>query len=295
MRLPNFVIRDVLLNKLFTLGVGGLARYVAVVGSEEQLVEACEFARDERLDIFVLGRGSNVLFSDCGFSGLIIRPWLSAIKYDLEKDELWVGSGVRVNDIVYLAESLGFTGFECFAGLPGTVGGAVCGNAGCYGGQFWDMVEAVKFFNGENFEVLKKESHHYTYRCSVFKEFPERIIVSVQLKIMPKDNKLVSVETKRIRELRQKSQPKQKSAGCIFRNPLVRGERLSAGKLIDEAGLKGTRVGQAEISTVHGNFFINRGGARAGDFIELIQIAKGRVMEKFGVILQEEIIQVGEF
>lgn len=309
MKLPDCVRKDVSLANYSTLGVGGAADYFADIKrikandpeSEDarvqeakesffmNLCEAHEFARKNGLDIFVLGRGSNVMFADSGFRGLVLRMGMSRVSF--QNDELWVEAGALVSELVTLYEN-GSGGLECFAGLPGTVGGAIYGNAGCYGGQFWDVVEEVMFFDGEYFRTLKKESGMFGYRRSIFKKNPSLITVTARLKFEPKDNNLVIIETRRIRKLRQASQPKSPSVGCIFKNP--QGGR-SAGQLIDYCGLKGLQAGQAMISQEHANFFVNLGNARASDFVELIKIAKARVFEKFGILLEEEITMVGEF
>lgn len=290
---PDFIVENVQLSRYSKLGVGGRASHFADIKTQEELPEAYEFARDNGLDIFTLGRGSNILFSDAGFHGLVLFFRLKRLYFF--DDEFWVEAGTPVSEIVSLGESAGFTGFEYFAGLPGTVGGAVYGNAGCYGKQFWDLVEAVKFFDGELFQVIKKEPHQFHYRWSVFKDCVGSTIISVKLKTEPGDTVLISEETERILTLRQANQPKGRNIGCFFRNPLIGNEIISAGKLIDEAGLKGVGVGNAKISDVHANFFVNLGGATAKDFVELIKITKGKVLEKLNILLQEEIIQVGEF
>ena len=133
------------------------------------------------------------------------------------------------------------------------------------------------------------------YRWSLFKENPQWIIMAVQLSVQPESKGNVEKKTRVAREARASAQPKTRSAGCIFKNPVSCGTKVSAGRLIDEAGLKGVQVGRAMISHEHGNFFVNLGGANAADFIDLIALAKSRVYTQFGVLLEEEIIKVGEF
>lgn len=291
MQVPDFVKQDIPLARFSTLGVGGRADYFATVNSLRQLEMAHDFARKNHMDILAIGRGSNILFSDRGFHGLVMRMNMRQLHYSYESDELWADAGALVSKIVNFGEELGFSGFESFAGLPGTVGGAIYSNAGCYGKQFWDVVEKIKYFNGNNFQqILTKPEFHF-YRWSIFKDFPDWIIVSAKLKFEPSNSEVVTAETKRIRKLRYDNQPTQASVGCIFKNPANR----SAGQLIDLCGLKGLQVGQAMISREHANFFVNLGGAKASDFIELIKIAKGHVLEKFRMLLEEEIILVGEF
>lgn len=288
MSLPALIKRNVPLAGFTTLGVGGPADYFAEITNEQELPVVCNFARDNGLDIFAIGRGSNILFADAGFRGLVLRIDLKS--FYLEGNDLWVGAGVQISELVKLAKA-GRTGFESFAGLPGNVGGAVYGNAGCYGKQFWDVVAKVRFFNGKTFETLEAKPDLFSYRQSVFGGNPEWIICAVQLRAERGDPELIGRETKRILSTRQASQPKEKSCGCFFKNPI----RATAGQLIDRTGLKGERFGGAKVSEVHANFFVNAGGATANDFLELIEIVKGRVYGEFNILLEEEIIKIGEF
>lgn len=289
MQAPGCIKRNVSLAHYSTLGVGGPADYFAKIHNESELVETYEFTRSQSLDIFTLGRGSNVLFGDLGFRGLVMKINLTKFR-----EYLWVEAGAQVSYLVKLACS-GTAGYSSFAGLPGTVGGAVYGNAGCYGGAFWDVVAAVRFFDGENFIDWRANSQLHRYRGSVFKDNPKWIIVAAKLKLLPRDSEVVIAETDQILKRRRTSQPKERSVGCFFRNPVVNKKSVSAGKLIEEAGLKGLTVGRAQISRVHANFFVNLGGATAADFMELIKVVRGRVLERTGILLQEEIIRVGEF
>ena len=296
MKNSGFIHEGEPLAKYSTLGMGGPADFFARIKTEGQLLEAAEFARDKRLDIFVLGHGSNILFSDKGFGGLALKICLR--KMHFLNDEYWVDAGVAVCNIAELGGMIGFSGFEEFSGLPGTVGGAIFGNAGCFGAEFGQKVKAVKFFDGENISILKTEScilPPFSYRHSIFKEHPEWIMISVCLTVKPCDLSAVVRKNQEILARRRSGQPRTKSAGCIFKNPLRDGEQVSAGKLIDNAGLKGQRIDNAEISPIHANFFVNLGGAKASDFVELIKLARGKVFEKFGIVLEEEIVRVGEF
>ncbi|MDP3953926.1 MAG: UDP-N-acetylmuramate dehydrogenase [bacterium] len=301
------------LAKHTTLGVGGKARYFATITNDIHLttLNSWLIQHKERLEFFNLGGGSNVLFSDKGFDGLIIKNKIKIFSYS---GSAWrIGAGNLMSEIVALAANNGIAGFEWAAGLPGTVGGAIYGNAGCYGGQMWDCLESVRYFElndatGRPLEV-RTEPYMFSYRQSIFKSKPQNIIISATLKISknPRNIAAVQSKTKSIHEERQKNNPKERSIGCIFKNPtaIPKGEKelKSAGWLIEKAGLKGLCYGSSSISTVHANFFVNdfRGLSNLGlvlpanDMIELIKIAKGRVYEKFGILLEEEIIRVGEF
>lgn len=298
MKRPDLVSAGVNLAQHSSLGIGGKADFLARIRSEEDLFRAFEFARDEKLDTFVLGRGTNVLFSDKGFRGLVLKMEPRKMYlFSNDVKELSVEAGALVSTIVGLEAESGFSGFENFAGLPGTVGGAIYGNAGCFGAEFWERMISVRYFDGENFLELKPEDFlfPFSYRSSLFKDHPNWVIISARLRIKEADPRQVAKRVKEIAGQRAERQPVGKDAGCIFKNPLRCSVRVSAGRLIDEAGLKGMRIGNAEISSVHANFFVNLGGAKASDFLELIELTKGRVLERSGILLEEEVIRVGEF
>jgi UDP-N-acetylmuramate dehydrogenase len=294
---PDFICANKPLFRHSTLGIGGDADFFALIDNLDKLAEAVEFSRDEGLDVFVIGRGSNILFSDQGYRGLVLKIGVRKMHHFMPGKEFWVEAGALVSTIVDLGTKIGFSGFENFAGLPGTVGGAIHGNAGCFGSEFWKRVEAVKFFDGGDFQEFRPSNHPmpYSYRHSIFKDHPNWIIVSARLKIEETDPGQVAQRVKEVAEQRAKRQPGAKNIGCIFKNPLRDSKMVSAGKLIDEAGLKGSRVGNALVSHVHANFFENLGGAKAGDFLELIKIVRSKVYSKFGIMLEEEIVKVGEF
>ena len=299
MKSPGFIRERESLARHSTLGIGGPADFFARIKTEEQLLEASEFARDEGLvDIFVLGHGSNILFSDKGFRGLVLKMGPRKM-YFLSNGlkELSVEAGALVSTIIGLETKLGFSGFENFAGLPGTVGGAIYGNAGCFGAEFWERIISVRYFDSENFLELKPEDFlfPFSYRSSLFKDHPNWVIISARFKIEEADPRQVAKRIKEVAEQRAKRQPEAKNIGCIFKNPLRCGMRVSAGRLIDEAGLKEFRVGNARVSRIHANFFENLGGAKANDFLELIRIVRGEIYSKSGIMLEEEIVEVGEF
>lgn len=306
MIVPSFIKTNVPLASYSTLGVGGSAAYLAVIGDktgsgrayviEKELLTVWEFVRDNNLEFFVLGCGSNILFSDKGFNGVVLHMHLEGMDgIEFVNNKIWVSAGTAVVDLVRFGKTYGFTGFEFLAGLPGTIGGAICGNAGCYGGEFWDVVEEVNFFDGEYVQTKRKNNSMFGYRQSIFKQNPNWIILSARLITRAFGKRTVASRTRVIMSKRTENQPMTRSAGCIFKNPTIRGGVVSAGRLIDLSGLKGSQVGGAKISSKHGNFFINSGCAKANDFVKLTEVVKGEVLKKFGVLLKEEIVRVGEF
>ena len=309
---PRFIQKDVPLAKHSTLNVGGRARCFSEISvgvfppnwggvcvANEELKDSLKFVKDNSLEFSIVGSGSNVLFGDNGFPGLVIRSQASgnSIEFETGKEKLWVSAGVSVSKLVQDGKIFGLGGFEFLSGLPGTVGGAIYGNSGCYGGQFWDVVDQVVFFDGESIQIVFKQDMHFANRWSFFKDKPSWVILGAKIRFYLRGKSAVTAESHRIQQKRQRSQPKERSVGCIFRNPemVMEPVNLGAGSLIDRCELKGTRVGGAMVSHDHANFFVNTGGASANDFIELIRLVKGRVFEEFGVLLEEEIIRIGEF
>jgi len=302
---PNFIHENIPLARYTTLGVGGRAKYFATITSADQLNDLNNWIiqHGKALEFFVLGGGSNVIFSDKGFDGLVIKNKIKIFSYS--DSTCQIGAGNSMSEIVDFATKQGIKGFEWAAGLPGTVGGAIYGNAGCYHGQIWDHLKSISYFeinetSGKKIEI-KVKPNMFGYRQSIFKSELANIIVSAQLKIKraPRDKEAVKQKMRLVLKKRQESNPKEKSVGCFFKNPEILGKEFSAGKLIEEAGLKGRRVGGAMVSKKHANFLVNSPDhgqtATAEDFIKLIEIIKVDVKFKLGVLLEEEIIKVGKF
>lgn len=294
------VQENVLLAPHTYFKIGGPARFFVRVESAQELEEALLFAETKKLPIFLLAGGSNILVSDDGFSGLVIKMNIGGIEHDGKK--LLVGAGVPMAEVVRKSVELGLSGFEWAIGIPGTIGGSVRGNAGCFGQEMKDVVEHVT--------VLKKNSQvsrgkceisnaecEFAYRDSIFKRYREWVILSATL-MLQEGNSLQSQEL--IKEYTKKRVWEQdigaKCAGCIFKN-LTRndGVIMRAGELIDKIGLKGYSIGQAMVSEKHANYFINLGGASAYDVKKLIEFVKKKIFEKYNIHLEEEIQYVGDF
>lgn len=265
--------------------IGGPARFFCEVKNKEELAEAAGFAKVKSMPVFILGAGSNVLVSDEGFGGLVIKMNLQGfMAYGLR---LTAGAGVSMARAVNFAVDRELGGFEWGVGIPGTIGGSVFGNAGCYSGEMKDVVEAVEIFDGTNFKTLENEKCKFGYRDSIFKKRPGWIIVSAALGLAPggaKESRAKILEYSKKRALTQDIG--SECAGCIFKNF---NSDLPAGFLIDKAGLKGRRVGGAVVSSKHANFIVNSGEATARDIRELIELVKSEVQKKHGVLLEEEI------
>lgn len=318
--------KNIPLAQFTTFRIGGPAEFFAEVGSDEELIEALEFAEKNNLDFFVLGGGSNLLISDQGFNGLIIRMKLSDFKIDINNSLIEAGAGVPLAKLVRDSAESGLSGMEWAAGIPGAVGGAIRGNAGAFGGNISDTIESVKVLKitnnsaspaGEQDTITKKITNYklqdclFGYRDSVFKQNPDLVILSAVFKLQKGDKAEMREKISGIISQRKAKQPQGVgSAGSFFVNPIVENEKLReefekeknikckdkkipAGWLIERAGLGGKKMGGAMLSDIHSNFIVNAGGATAENVIMLASFVKQQVRDKFGVELREEIQYLG--
>jgi UDP-N-acetylmuramate--L-alanine ligase/UDP-N-acetylenolpyruvoylglucosamine reductase len=284
--------REEILAEKTTMRVGGPARIYAEPASVEDLSVLLRETKARSIDVFVLGRGSNLIVPDEGVEGLVIslgNPVWQTFEL-MGNGRLWVGAGLRLKNLCGLATKAGLMGFEFLEGIPGNVGGALRMNAGAMGGWIFDVVEEVQLMTraGE-VRVVKKADLHVAYRhCE---ELHDAIALGALLThASAAASDAIARQIDVYRDKRQKTQPREPSAGCVFKNP----EGDSAGRLIDEAGLKGTRVGDAEVSTVHANFIVNRGKATSADIIELVRRVRARVEETKGIRLEPEVLLYGK-
>ena len=275
-----------------TLRVGGPARVYAEPATTEDLRHLLLEANCRSLPVLLLGRGSNLIIPDAGVAGLVLslghENWQ---KYEPQPDgRIWAGAGLRLKNLCGLTTKAGLKGFEFLEGIPGTVGGALRMNAGAMGGWMFDVVDEVQLMSlaGE-VRVMPKAGMHVDYRhCA---ELLEAIALGAWLK--PAATAAANDIRRQIDVYQQKrveSQPREPSAGCIFKNP----PGGSAGRLIDELGLKGERVGDAEVSPVHANFIINRGHATSADIIGLVRKIRARVKSARGIDLEPEVLLYGQ-
>lgn len=276
------------LAKHTTFQIGGMAQYFVTVQDLNSLKDVIKLALENNLSYFVIGAGSNLLISDQGFAGIVIKLGEDFSLIEIQGNKIICGAGVKLADLVKIASENSLTGTEFLYGIPGTVGGAINNNAGAFLQSIGDIVESVYGIKiDDKFELrylrLRKDQIGFSYRASQLPN--DFIITSVIIKLSDGNRKKINSEIARIKKYRSKSHPWGASAGSIFKNP----KPISAGKLLDEAGMRGLKVGGAYVSTKHANFIINRGGARFNDVLELIQIMKMRVEEKTGIILEEEV------
>jgi UDP-N-acetylmuramate dehydrogenase len=268
-----------------TYKIGGPTRYFVEAKTKKEVLQALKFTKDKNLKYFVLCGGSNVLFSDEGYDGLVIKLCLTDLK--VENDIIYAESGVKLMTLINKGIENNLTGLEFLAGVPGEVGGAIRGNAGAFGQSISNFVEKVEAIENGKIVELKKEEIKFDYRDSKFKRNKD-IILAGYFKLEKGDIAEAKKEIEKNINYRKENHPWEPSAGSVFKNP----QDKSVGVMVEELGLKGYKVGHAQISEKHGNFIINLGGAKASDVKRLIELAKKKIEEKYKVNLEEEIMMV---
>jgi UDP-N-acetylmuramate dehydrogenase len=306
------ILKNASLKERTTYKIGGLANYLVTLEKDEDIEEFLNLENKFHFPIFVLAGGSNVLISDDGFKGFVVQP---NFDYIIEIDDLIfkIGAGVMMLDLVEFFNNRGLSGLENAGGLPGTLGGAVRGNAGCFGFEIKDLIleiRAVNMNSGET-KIFKNNDCEFSYRSSFFKRNPEWLIIDVVLKAKGIDNKenLWKITQERINYRKERQPLEYPNAGSVFKNvdfetapKFVQDLALEKNKikndpfpiiptafLIAEAGLNGKRIGYAQVSEKHPNFIINLGQASFNDVYQLIDYVQKTIQDKFEVILEPEI------
>ncbi len=270
------------LNQYSTFGIGGPARLFIEVVKIDQMQELLSYCYQQKLPYIVIGKGSNCLFDDRGVNGLVILNKITFCKF--EWPTVSVGAGYSFSLLGAQTARKGWSGLEFASGIPGSVGGAIYMNAGASGAEAQEALVEISYVNEKGgLDVFLKSQIAFSYRFSSFHK-QKGAIVSAKFLLRPSEE--ARKKQLLIIEHRTRTQPySQKSAGCIFRNP----SSLSAGALIQQAGLKGTRIGGAEVSTIHANFIVNKGSAKAKDVLQLSDYVKRTVKEKTGQDIEMEI------
>jgi len=278
------------LSSRTTLRVGGPADLYIEPASEQDLSQVLKFCRERGLKYFLLGRGSNLLIKEGGFRGAAIclaHPAFGTVT--LTGTRLQCGAGAKLKAVCQEAKRNALSGLEFLEGIPGTIGGALRMNAGAMGGSIFDLVDSVRVMDadGQVAQVLPADMDVSYRRCLLLKS---HVALGAVLRGRPGDRQAITTRMEEFSRKRWSSQPAASSAGCIFKNPAT----VSAGRLIDELGLKGTRVGGAMISIEHGNFLVNEGMATAGHVLELIELIRQRAKAERGIELETEVEVIGE-
>jgi len=273
--------------------IGGPADALVTATSADELAETVSRLWELDIPYVMLGGGSNVLVSDRGVRGVVVLNRAKDVHFDKgDRPKVWAEAGVVIANLARRAASHGLAGLEWAAAVPGTVGGAVYGNAGAFGGNMAGSLIQAELLTKSGRESWPVEKMKYGYRTSILKRRTLKFVVLwAEMRLEHSTKEAVSVKIGEFSERRKASQPSGASMGSMFKNP----PNDFAGRLIEAAGLKGTRIGTAEISPVHANFFINHGQSKADDVRALVSLAQKTVAEKFGVNLELEIELVGEW
>ncbi|MBI2990412.1 MAG: UDP-N-acetylmuramate dehydrogenase [Candidatus Magasanikbacteria bacterium] len=300
---------DEALKKHTTFKIGGNARFFVSVENTDRLVELLRFLDAEGINHMAIGGGSNMLAHDSGFDGVLIH--INTKQKSVEDNEIRAEAGCITVDIAQFSIQHGLTGFEWGVGVPGSIGGAVRGNAGAMGSQMQDSLKSIRAYEDGEILDMNKEACAFGYRDSIFKH-SSKIVLSLTLSLKKAENKEGMKTALGHLAYRNKTQPKGfASTGCIFKNPdtetnkvlllkhfdsqdekvkqFLKVGKISAGWLIENAGLKGLKQGQALISPEHGNFIVNLGVASSSDVVGLIEKIKETVYTTYGILLEEEI------
>ena len=273
--------------------IGGTADVLITANSAGELCEIMRLIWKAKTDYFILGGGSNVLISDRGVRGITILNRAKAVRFEKKNAlKVWAESGVVLSNLANRCASKGLSGLEWAATVPGSIGGAVYGNAGAFGGDMAGSLVSVELMTESGPERWPVEKMDYDYRTSILKRHEiKAMVLSAELTLKNATKEEVPVKIEGFSKRRKTTQPPGASMGSMFKNP----PGDFAGRLIEAAGLKGTRIGNAEISPLHGNFFINHGKTDARDIRALIELARKAVKDQFGIELELEIELIGEW
>ncbi len=305
--------KQVSLKNFSSINIGGTARDFVRADTVDELADVVKTAKDLRLPLFILGGGTNILWGDGQIDGVVVKPAIRFMEFD--DTLIRAGAGIDMGEIVEKTITRGMAGLDYFGGLPGTLGGAIYGNAGCFGGEMKDIVLEVESLNMDTLEIVRRPNHEcgFGYRMSIFKEkkLPE-IILSATLGLKRGDKRILYEGMQSRVKYRRERQPLEyPNIGSIFKNvpvddlteDLVAPHRdaiktdpfpvIPLGYLMDKAKLKGFGVGGAVVSHKNPAFIVNVNSASSRDVLELIQYVKNRIMDRFGIHIEEEIRIVG--
>ena len=270
--------------------IGGPADALLEPGSAEEVIEALQKAREHGVPVTVLGGGTNVLVRDGGIRGLTIRLAKSLRGVEIEGERVSAEAGVLYPALANATAARGLRGLEFATGIPGTVGGAVYMNAGAYEGETKEVLRWADVYRDGEAIRMSAEDLELSYRRSILHDHPDWVVLRAGYALTPGDPRELKARIKEFRAQRMNGSPNRPSCGSTFKRP----PGDFPGRVIEAAGLKGTRVGQIEVSPVHANYFVNLGGGTANEALELMALVRERVREKLGIELEPEVRVIGE-
>ncbi len=284
------VLENEPMSKHTTFRTGGNADVLVTPSSVDGIKAVLEYVNDKNIPYYIIGNGSNLIVKDRGFRGVIIQLYKNFSNIETDGCVIKAQAGALLSAVAKTALNNSLKGMECLSGIPGTIGGAVCMNAGAYGGEIKDIVTEVKVIRNGKIEIIDNVSAEFCYRGSrIMRE--NMIVLDAVISLEKGDKTEIQSKMKELMEQRNSKQPVElPSAGSTFKRP----EGYFAAKLIDDSGLRGFSVGGAQVSTKHCGFVVNTGGATAEDIITLMNRVREIVFEKFGVMLEPEVRIIGE-
>ena len=279
------------MNKYTTMKVGGNADVLVIPENVQDVINTLKFAKENNIPVTIIGNGSKLLILDKGIRGIVIKFGSKFSNIQVNDEYITVDAGMTLPRLAIIAKDNSLSGLEFAAGIPGNVCGAVYMNAGAYGSEMSNVIEQVTYIDEDmNIKTVNNEECKFGYRKSMFRD-TNKIILSAKLKLNSGNKEEIEELMKQNNEARKTKQPLEyPNAGSTFKRP----EGYFVGKLIDDLGLKGYQIGDAQVSTKHSGFIVNKGSATAKDVTELINYIKEKVLEAYGVSLEEEIIVLGE-
>jgi len=281
---PNILEKEPL-SKHCTYNIGGPADFFYNLENIEELPDLIETAKKNSIKYLIIGHGTNILFPDKGFNGLVIK--ITAQNIEKKDAKVSVEAGLKLSQLIKYLKDNNLTGMESLAGVPGTVGGGVYGNCGAFGTTISDFIETVTFYNKKNgkIEEKPKDSCKFSYRYSIFKDTKD-VVLKVTFQFKEAEKETITEKLDDILAKRKEGFVSGFSCGSFFKNP---NNDLKAGYLVDKAGCKGLQVGDAQVSLKNANYILNIGKATQKDILELAEIVKEKVKHKFEVELEEEV------
>lgn len=275
-----------------TMRVGGPADVLVEVSNLDEIKQIINFAKENNINYYIIGNGSDLFGTDKGYRGIIIKVAKFFSDYSIDGDMITACSGISMPRLAMIAAEEGLSGLEFACGIPGTVGGGVRMNAGAYGGEMSDIIYQTKYITKDGeIKILEKDEHDFGYRHTFFTDHPEYIILETTFKFTHKDTEEIKYQMSQNNKSRREKQPLEfPNSGSAFKRP----EGHYVGQMIQESGLKGYSIGGAQVSEKHAGFIINKGNATAKDILDLIAHIQKVIKKNYDVDLQTEIIVIGE-